>query len=69
MAMDNNIDELQIEIGTESQSASSGLDRLIGTLNRLDRIANGSKGLDKVKTSLNGMTRSIRNVWKRENCH
>ena len=64
MAMDNNIDELQIEIGTESQSASSGLDRLIGTLNRLDRIANGSKGLDKVKTSLNGMTRSIRNVWK-----
>lgn len=26
MALDNNIDELQIEIGTESQSATSGLD-------------------------------------------
>ena len=28
MALDNNIDELQIEIGTESQSATSGLEKL-----------------------------------------
>ena len=64
MALDNNIDELQIEIGTESQSATSGLEKLTETLNKLDRIANGGKGLDKVKASLNGMTRSIRNTWK-----
>ena len=64
MALDNNIDELQIEIGTESQSATSGLEKLTETLNKLDRIANGGKGLDKIKASLNGMTRSIRNTWK-----
>lgn len=49
MALDNNIDELQIEIGTESQSATSGLEKLTETLNKLDRIANGSNGLNKVR--------------------
>ena len=64
MALDNNIDELQIQIGTESESAVSGLDRLTATLDRLDHIANGGKGLDKVKASLNGMTRGVRNLWR-----
>lgn len=64
MALDNNIDELQIEIGTESQSATSGLDKLTETLNKLDRIANGSNGLNKVQASLSGLTRGLRQTFR-----
>ena len=64
MALDNNIDELQIEIGTESQSATSGLDKLTETLNKLDRIANGSNGLNKVQASLSGFTRGLRQTFR-----
>ena len=64
MALDNNIDELQIEIGTESQSATSGLEKLTETLNKLDRIANGSNGLNKVQASLSGFTRGLRQTFR-----
>lgn len=64
MALDNNIDELQIEIGTESQSATSGLEKLTETLNKLDRIANGSNGLNKVQVSLSGFTRGLRQTFR-----
>lgn len=64
MALDNNIDELQIEICTESQSATSGLDKLTETLNKLDRIANGSNGLNKVQASLSGLTRGLRQTFR-----
>lgn len=64
MALDNNIDELQIEIGTESQSATSGLEKLTETLNKLDRIANGSNGLNKVQASLSGFTRGLRQAFR-----
>lgn len=64
MALDNNIDELQIEIGTESQSATSGLEKLTETLNKLDRIANGSNGLNKVRASLSGFTRGLRQTFR-----
>lgn len=64
MALDNNIDELQIEIGTESQSATSGLEKLTETLNKLDRIANGSNGLNKVQASMSGFTRGLRQTFR-----
>lgn len=64
MALDNNIDELQIEIGTESQSATSGLEKLTETLNKLDRIANGSNGLNKVQASLSSFTRGLRQTFR-----
>lgn len=64
MALDNNLDELQIEIGTESQSATSGLEKLTETLNKLDRIANGSNGLNKVQASLSGFTRGLRQTFR-----
>lgn len=53
MALDNNIDELQIEIGTESQSATSGLDQLIDTLNKLDNVASKATGVSKFSRRLN----------------
>lgn len=62
MALDNNIDELQIEITTESDSAASGLDKLQATLSKLDTIANGSKGLSKFSMSLKGLERTSRRV-------
>ena len=62
MAADNNIDELQIEITTESESAASGLDKLQATLSKLDGIARGSKGLNNFSMSLKGMERTTRRV-------
>ena len=48
MALDNNIDELQIEIYTESEKAVEGLDSLHTTLTRLERVAKGGAGLNGV---------------------
>ena len=52
MALDNNIDELQIEIGTESSEALSNLDALAAKLSKLDGVANKVKGLDKISASM-----------------
>ena len=52
MALDNNIDELQIEIGTESNEALSNLDALAAKLSKLDGVANKVKGLDKISASM-----------------
>ncbi len=63
MGMDNNIDELQIEISTESKNADSGLDKLGKTLEKLDRIAGtATKGLGNINFSLKGMGRTVRKV-------
>lgn len=63
MAMDNNIDELQIEISTESKDTESGLDKLGRTLEKLDRISGmATKGLGNINLSLKGMGRTVRKV-------
>ena len=62
MGPDNNIDELQIEITTESQSAEAGLDKLTATLEKLDKIAGNSKGMSKFNISLRGLGRTVRKV-------
>lgn len=62
MDQDKNIDELQIEISTESQSAESGLDKLTRTLEKLDKIAGSSKGLGSFNVTLKGVGRTVRKV-------
>lgn len=65
MSLDNNIDTLQIEIGTESKSASTGLDALIATINRLDSVANGgAKGMKSFRSSLTSFTNTVKRSLK-----
>ena len=59
MALDNNIDELQIEIYTESEKAVEGLDSLHTTLTRLERVAKGGAGLNGVVEPLRDLTSSL----------
>lgn len=63
MGPDNNIDELQIEITTESKEAESSLDKLGKTLEKLDRIGNAaSHGMGRFNVSLKGLNRSVRKI-------
>ena len=51
--MDTTIDEVSIEIGANSQSASSGLDNLTNSINNLiSSLNNGLKGLSNFNSSL-----------------
>ncbi len=63
MGPDNNIDELQIEITTESKEAESGLDKLGKTLEKLDKIGGtASRGLGRFNVSLKGINRAVRKI-------
>lgn len=59
MGENNNIDELQIEVTTESKSAEDGLDKLSRTLEKLDKISGNAKGLGKFNVSLKGVVRTV----------
>ena len=59
MALDNNIDELQIEITTESNDAAKGIDALRSSLSRLEQIASGGAGLRNVASQVTTLDRAV----------
>lgn len=71
--MDENIDELNIIITTDSEEAGSGVDRLGKSLEKLENISNKMSGLKKFDISLKGVGRTVRRVssllggWFKEN--
>lgn len=60
--MDENIDELNIQITTDSKDAEAGVDRLSATLSKLDKIAGRMRGLSNFDISLKGVGRTVRRV-------
>ncbi len=50
------IENLQIEIGTESSSAYQGLEKLMSVLKRIDNLGNKSTGLSRLRTQLKSIS-------------
>lgn len=53
------IEELELQITSESSSASEGLDALIDSLSRLKAVTKGSVGLTKVANQINKLNESL----------
>ena len=49
------VDGVMIDVGVQSEKASSGLDKLASALNRIKVAAGGNLGLENVKTQINGI--------------